>query len=552
MTTRLLLSPGANASAPNSTHLKSLDTVADLHQIAQHFPPATLKSAERIQLGVQVLEKFGEAHFAFYQQTYQLTRQEHKTIFSQAGAYAKGFTRWEALDEKTCQQDVDLVRGRFKDAKFHLLTTLEENHRTHPIVEIEGKRYFFYSQAYKGPLVTADYIAQYQACQQQECRPDFQVVEGNGRTVFLMEFMCESTPNFRDEHHLDLLIELIVRKSSAKKGLDMLPCRLAFKNQKLYCVDQKHSYGNYATEFEAFKENIKMLKGKITYRGYAEEGQLLAHVDKVAQTHLISLFEKSLASIRFGYEIRNQIPPDSLNSDEKIYLAAAALRTLGTRGLFYVGRDYGLSVEDQKTARALAGNGLIENTVKWDDKIPDFYKELRDKTDKFLQENRLEGKFATYLNHVGNYKDVLTVAIDGAIFVVREVEPTYIKDYESRKEREHRPDFFRFPLENGNYLFLAKFMGSQTLDYSNTDHLDMIFDLALSFSGEGKDTIDFNAGNLVVEGNQLFYIDKDLTYAASELPTLTNYENILSSIDTNLHTTVDRVRSRAYIQKKLQ
>ncbi|HEY5260180.1 MAG TPA: hypothetical protein VIJ46_05980, partial [Rhabdochlamydiaceae bacterium] len=460
MTTRLLLSPGAIASSPSSIHLKSLDTVADLHQIAQHFPPPTLKPAERIQLGIQVLEKFGEAHFAFYQRTYQLTRQEHETIFSQAGAYAKGFTRWEVLDEKMCQQDVDLVRGRFKDAKFYLLTTLEENHRCMPVVEMEGKRYYFYSQAFKGPVVTADYIAQYQACQLQECRPDFQVVEGTGRTVFLMEFMGETTPNFRDEQHLDLLIELIVRKSCNKKGLDMLPCRLAIKDQKLYCVDQKHTYGDYATEVVAFKANIEMLKSKIVYRGYAEEGQLLAHVDKVAQTHLISIFEKSLASIRFGYEIPNQIPPDSLNSDEKIYLAAAALRTLGTKELFSIARDYGLSVEDQKASRALAGNSLIENTVTWDDTIPDRYKELCEKTDKFLQESQFEGKFATYLNRVGNYKDVLTVTIDDTIFVVREVDPTYIKDYESRKEREHRPDFFRFPLENGNYLFLAKFMGS--------------------------------------------------------------------------------------------
>ncbi len=532
--------------------LKFLDRISDLYNIATHFPSDSLDSVDRHELGIHVLEKFGEAHFPYYQRTYRLTQAEHELIFLLAGNYTKGFTRWETLDESLCKEDVSTVRSRFKDAQFYLLTNLEENERTMPIVAMEGKRYYFYSRAYKGPIVNEDYIAQYKACQEQECRPDFQVLQGESRTVFLMEFVGETAPNFRDELHLKLLIELIVRRSCNKKLLDMLPCRLALKDQKLYCVDQKLTYVDYPTEFEAFRENISTLKSKVAYRGYAEEGQLFSYIDKVAQSHLIAIFEKSIAPIQYGYEIQNKIRPDSLNSEEKIYLAAAVLKTLGTRELLFVARDYKLSVEDQKTARTLAGDGLIENTATWDDAIPPNFEELHQKTQRILQEHQLEGKFFHYTNYVGNWKGVLTVVIEDKIYVVREMDQKYIEKYKSRKEREQRPDFLSFPLEGDHLLFLTKFMGSQTLDYSNTEHLDMIFELALSFTGDEKDIIDFNTGNLVVDGNRLFYIDKDLTYAPTENPIHTNIEAIFTNINSNLHCATDRARSRIYIEKKFQ
>lgn len=528
--------------------LGSLRYITDLPSA---FPPDSLSASDRISLGAKVLEKYGEAQFSCYQRFYRLTKEESDLIFKEAKSYEKDLVVWGPLDESAYREDVECVRSLHADAKFFLLTMKEENHRSMPVVEIEGKRYYFYSQAFKGPVVDEQYIANYDACRSQECRPDFKVVKESGRTVFLMECMGVQTPNFRDERDLMLLMDLIVRMSLSKKGLDMLPCRLAVNQGKMYCVDQKSNYGIQATEWDAFKHNLEMLKAKIQYRGYAEEGQLLVFVDKVAKGYEVDVLEKSLDNLKYVHAIDQMFPPDSLNSDQKISLAAASLRKFGSRHLVYIGRTYSLSVEDQKKAIRLAGPRLQNNIVTWDQDFR-LFEELKQKTEQALQKQGLQGEFAAYLNQVGNFKFVLTVKIDGQIYVVRETDQKYIDEYQLRKEREHRPDFRVFPLEGGNFLFLAKFMGSQPVDYSDKTHVDRMIELAMHFSTGDTSTIDFNRGNLIVEGGALYYIDKDLTYAQSDNPRLENVTGVLRAIDDFFHVEHERATCKSYVKNKVR
>ncbi len=552
MTTVLDCSVSLRHPVSHSEARISLDALLPLHEIATRFPTETLTSEDRVQLGIQVLEKHGEAQFAFYQRTYRLTKEEHEAIFSKAGPYARDLATWESLDENSCREDVELVRSCLPEAKFSLLWTREENYRTHPIVEIEGQRYYFYSQAHKGPIVDEQYIAEYQSCQMQECRPNFKVLTGAERTVFLMEFMGETTPNFRDESHLELLIELIVRRSFNKKGLDMLPCRLALTDEKLYCVDQKLSYCTFPTEFDAFKENIQTLKAKIEYRGYAEERYLCAYVDKIAGTHELRIFDQMVQGFPSLFALLQVFSPPLLNSEEKIHFTAAILKKFGTCDLHYIASVCHLSIEDQREAIRLAGDQIVENTVIWEDAIPNHLEEIHAKAEKVLKEHGLDGKFAVFTNQVGNYKDVLTVAIDGEVYVVYQVNEKYIEQYKLQREREHRPDFLTFPLEEGQFLFLSKFMGSQTVDYSDPQQLDQVVDLAMNFSGGEECTIDFNYGNLLIHKGLLYYIDRDLTYHRSHNPRLFNLEGIFDSIDQRLHVEHERILSKIHVKSKIR
>lgn len=541
-----------NITILGSYENRDFDNLPILHELPNVFPPGKLKTEERIKLGIKVLEKHGEVDFTVYQRMYRLTRDESESIFQLAGDYKKDLASWEPLEEASYQKDVDLVRSNYPEAKFSLLVMREENHRSMPIVEIKGKRFYFYSQAFKGPVVDKEYIDHYRASQKQESRPDFQILEGKDSTVFLMEFISEKTPDFRNEAHLQHLLDLIFRKSLNKKALDMLPCRLAMQDEKLYCVDQKLNYYECVTEIYAFKSNIEMLKGKICHRGYAEEEYLLSFVDKIAKTYEGRIFDKTIESFSLLYKIPESIPPSSLNAEQKIHLAAAVLKKFGTRELSYISREYSLSIEDQKKAKSLAGPHLIENIVLWKHAEFTQFKELYEKAEKVLQQQGMDGIFAIYLNRVGNFKEVLTVTIKDQIYVISEKDEKYIEQYSLVKEQQHRPDFCTFSLSGGNFLFLAKFMGSQTVDYSNLEHVNLIVDLALNFSSNGKSPIDFNYGNLLIANNQIFYIDKDLEYTASNNPRLTNLKGIFESIDRNLHLEHERVKSKEHVKSKMK
>jgi len=142
-----------------------------------------------------------------------------------------------------------------------------------------------------------------------------------------------------------------------------------------------------------------------------------------------------------------------------------------------------------------------------------------------------------FCNRIGNYKSVLTVNMDGQIYVVRKTNPQYVEEYMRRKEREHRPDFLTFPGEReGSVIFLSKFMGVEPINYLNFSHLQMIVDLSDTFAEDKRSTIDFNTGNLIVSEERLHYIDKDLTYAEQSNPRLYHFQHIFYSIKENLFT----------------
>jgi hypothetical protein len=312
----------------------------------------------------------------------------------------------------------------------------------------------------------------------------------------------------------------------------MLPCRLAFESGKLYCVDQKLNYGTYSSPWHAFQANIHALKGKIEYRCYPEQQELLKLVDQIAADCRIPLFLKTIEG-KYTHQVPEMIPPESLNREEKIDLLAAVLRTSGTKDLAYMARVYQLSYADKQESMRRAGVDMKDTIVTWDADIRGGSLELKEEAERA----GIRGDYKMFCNQIGNYKSVLTVNVDGQIYVVRKTNPQYVEEYMRRKEREHRPDFLTLPGEGeDSVIFLTKFMGVQPIDYLNFSHLQMIVDLSDTFAEDEKSTIDFNIGNLIVSEERLHYIDKDLTYAAESNPRLYHFQHILYSIKENLFT----------------
>lgn len=512
--------------------------------IAEQFPPDSLPSDEKIALGIRFLEQHGTSRFPFFQRVYHLTKEECKEIYLNSKRFVDDIVTWEPLDEKSAPKEIALIRESFPLATFHLLTNHKENTRTQPIVEIDGQKYYFYSHAFKGPVVNEEYIQEFTEAQAEENRPDFQVLRGGGMTVFLMEFHGTDNPEFREPFEIMQMMDLIVQFSLRCKGLDMLPCRLAFDNGRLYCVDQKLNYVIYSSSWEAFQQNIRNLKGKIEYRGYPEQQQLLMVVDQIAADCRIPLFLKTIEG-KYTHQVPERIPPESLNREERIDLTAAVLRTSGTKDLAYMAREYQLSHADKQESMRRAGADMKENIVTWDTDIRGDSIELKEEAERA----GIGGDYKMFCNRIGNYKQVLTVNIDGQIYVVRKTNPQYVEEYIRRKEREHRPDFLTFPGEGeDSVIFLTKFMGVEPIDYLNFSHLQMIVDLSDTFAEDEQSTIDFNRGNLIVSEEGLHYIDKDLTSVKSENPRLYHFQHILQSIEGNLFTSKEQQAAVQYVK----
>lgn len=534
---------GTPITTPTVIQRINLSALSHMHQIGKMFPAHSLESDATVALGIAYLQQYGDAHFDFFQRTYRLTKEEAADIFRSAEDYPKNSITWKELDERAFSEPIALIRAAYPHAKFSLLCTTEENAREHPIVEIEGKRYTFYSGTFKGGQIDSDYITHFKEHGEQEQRPSFLVVPSETMPVFLMEFKGTQTPNFRHLEHLEQLMGLIVAFSLNKKGLDMLPCRLALEGNRLYCVDPKLAYITFATPFDAYRENISNLKAKICYRGYAEETILLAHVDRLAGQMSLPIFEKTLEGCQFGYRIHAVINPSLLTNEDKINLGAACLMRLGLKEFPYYARDFALSIADQLIAKMRAGHRLIDNVVSWDDNIP---------PNDNLHQTAVKalggvGHYAIYCNRVGNYKSVLTVQLEGECYVVRKVTSDYVERYKSCMELEHRPPFRTFPCEDGQLIFLTKFMGSQTLDYTNTYHLDLIVGLVLIF----PTLIDFNAGNLVIHEEKLYYIDKDLGSSTHSVdPKIRNFDGMMEAIGEACYLEHERMALRRYAAHK--
>ena len=428
----------------------SLDSLSGYVDVTKLYPPNSLSSSEVVELGVRYLEKFGESAFNYFQREYQLTKAQSEEIFSLAKEYSKDLSVMTIVDpnnpklNETYKEEVALIQGRHPNAKFYELYTKEENHRQHQIVEIDGKMYYFYSKAYKGPVVDPSYIDNYSSTKDRENRPDFKVLHSDSIHVFLMEFKGDKTPNFREEEDIRMLIDLIVQFSKQKKGLDMLPCRLAKADDRIYCVDQKPHYGKSDTSIEAFKNNLGMLKSKIEYRGYAEQGALIAFVDRIAEERLLQIFERDLEEIPYSFQVVQKIPPSSLNHVETLNLGAAYLRKFGVDQFYFFAREYKLSREDQKQCRKLSGEKVRDNTITWDSEIPESFRALQEKTQKALDLQGKKGQFLIYENRIGNYKTVLTVTVDGQVYVVHEASQDYIERYQEQKKENIAPILWCF------------------------------------------------------------------------------------------------------------
>lgn len=159
------------------------------------------------------------------------------------------------------------------------------------------------------------------------------------------------------------------------------------------------------------------------------------------------------------------------------------------------------------------------------------------KSSKFLNRNTVlalkqqwpEAEFYEFENKVGNWKPVLMIEINGRGFIVKKIDDEYLLEYNKIKNEECRPDVIVEKIEGQTYG-LFEFMGSETVDYTNLDHLGQVVDLALA-STKRKTTFDPNPGNLVIKEGKLNYIDVGLNYASRENLTDALLQNIYHTIE---------------------
>lgn len=569
------------------------------YSIDSFFKPNFLNFYERIQLGVNYLQAYGAASFDYFQRSYRLTKEEYKLIFKQAVDYKKERVEWAPLPEGEFQEEVDLIREQIPGPiNFSLLSILQDNYRTLPIVHFDDKSYYFFS-------ADETYVAKYKACQESEHRPPIISLSHEGKTVVLMEFKGVHTPDFRKKRHLALLVDAVYCQSINKRVPNFNSWHWSLNDHEnfFYYIDHRFSTPICKSEIQAFIEGISDLRSSISFQGYPEESELLAYVDSIAtdsrkeleievekkrkidqqaelerahkreieaeaekkrlleieakaqKTREIHFYGEMMGDIHKGWDVFGKIKKNCrlpLSYDQRINIATAALIKLGKVSLFYVARDLQLSTQDQHKIVAFAGEDFVDDQTIWSPCIPVNFQALHKMAEKVLLENNLKGTFSIYVNKVGNFKDVLTVKLDDKIYVVREKSEQYVKSYARQQLKEHRPDFITFPLEGDRCLFLAEFMGAQTIDYSNTAHLDLLAELVQSFSkGEGQ-RIDFNTGNLVINNNRLYYIDQDLSYGKTTKFLQENMTGALQEIDDNLHTEAERRASREYLSDKLR
>jgi hypothetical protein len=253
----------------------------------------------------------------------------------------------------------------------------------------------------------------------------------------------------------------------------------------------------------------------------------------------------------------DEFPFSSLKQEDRIIFAAAVLRTQGTEVLSNIANIYKLSFVEQKESIRLAGDRLVNNMIKWNVEAQMAYHQPLKELAEMVG---IKGDFKTYSKGRGAAiaQSIQTVEIDGLVYVVRIVSHEYATVYSRKKEREHRPEAFVFSLPNeGGYLFLSRFIGSKQVDYLHTGHLDpnkidyldfqhleMLVDLANTFSEDARSCIDFNEGNLVVVEDRLYYVDQDLYHGDSENPRLYNFQEIFCAIHTHLHTDEERALSK--------
>ncbi|MBT3704979.1 hypothetical protein HOG17_04340 [Candidatus Peregrinibacteria bacterium] len=157
-------------------------------------------------------------------------------------------------------------------------------------------------------------------------------------------------------------------------------------------------------------------------------------------------------------------------------------------------------------------------------------------------------KFYSYENRVGNYKTVLIIELEGKKYVMKSTEGWGMKDnypdrYSEIWEKENRPSA-RFIKLNGHGYGLFEFVGDQTVDWSNRDHLSQVVNLGVQ-SFKRNTSFDPNKGNFVVRDGKMYYVDKSLEYM--------NDDNPILCLMLNLYHTLKHVEyTEAYDEKYLE
>lgn len=158
---------------------------------------------------------------------------------------------------------------------------------------------------------------------------------------------------------------------------------------------------------------------------------------------------------------------------------------------------------------------------------------------KAIQNTYPKATFYLYENPVGNHRPIFLVKTKDSqeTFVIRIFTSSsralsYLNEYEKVQEIEQRPkldmltinyskqiqiNYLSYVINNQIFISLSEFIGTESINFHNRDHLKLLIQLANVFIKQSKG-IDLNNGNLVLRDGKMYYVDKDLNYGRYESP----------------------------------
>ncbi len=269
----------------------------------------------------------------------------------------------------------------------------------------------------------------------------------------------------------------------------------------------------------------------------------------------VNLQEFNINTFKYTFQIfkslQDKIP--QMTTEDKIYIAVEILKKFGTKELSYIQRELRLSASVYSTI--MKNPEIIHNRVEKTPVETPSHELYGDLPAKAALQMFPEAKFYSYVNRVGNYKDVTLVEAQDKTYVLQvfpKLPSDYQQRYEKLKDQQHRPESETYEIENEKTISKGfqeetittrftirffEFMGSETIDFRNPEHLELLVKLETAFI-EQCDLIDLNDGNLVIKDGKLYYIDKDLSYV--------KHPNQTEAKDECLKATLSTIKNHGY------
>ncbi len=499
----------------------------------------TISEQEKIDLAIRAISKWGHAlskdliailkpnsstakvitdRNSQMVKLFTVQKEMSKNAMASRNSYSNFFTM-NALDLTSPlleTEEAKNIKLLFPEAKFYEYTHYVGQEKTCILVEINGVKYQLTKQS-------SSYIEDYQISQPLLNRPPFRTMHlSENSYIFLQEFMGSTSPDVCNPEHLSQLAKLFATCGCHRQTVNVDRGNLIVSRGKIFYTRPKID----GCSLENAKEdNLKNLHYLIKTNVLSEKEReiLLKQATKIFQKECLKL-EKRIKWIDLTHKMEfskmlNYIclwePNLRYDQDSAKEAMAAILQRWGSSVRENVQRYISLTAESSK---AISGVPIAQNTVSMILLAPSSTL-LKGSEATTLKQKFPNAVFYEYTNRVGNYKNVLLVEIEGKKYVVRRSKLSYIEAYKKLQQSEHRPNFIVIPSEMENsennpeseFLFLAEFIGPETIDFRNREQLALLARLGAAFA-KNENVFDNNLGNIVVHGGQLYYIDKDLFY----------------------------------------